>query len=320
MTSTKAPFTDLSSRLRILSTELGQVPALLYLVGYLFVIFIFSLIYYYVLPGYNFYHSTTQYEYQYFSKDVADPILHNLRADVIQAYYKNGKTQEKINGWRFVVDNLHVDSLDTRSLPSEFSFQVVIPINDGTEGNWNSWTFLAAKITVFTDSKFISNDIVYSPFQIESTDGAPIEGIPSQIPSPGVLFNYELIQRQRDNNEDESIQRLGNNDDMFLQQQGTREVLPLSLNSYNEILELGQSIKGFPLRVDRHYLRMLYFSTGIATSKALGDIVPVSALAKLFVTLEAIIEIILIAFFLNSLVYDFGNTSKSTTRAGRKTK
>jgi hypothetical protein len=311
----------LSNQIRLLLSKLGKVPALIYFSGYLIVIFVFSLIYYYALPGKHFYHSTTQYEYQFFSNDVADPILHDLRADIIQAYQKNGKAKEEINGWRVVVDNLYMDFLDTGSLPSEFSFQITIPINDGTEGNWDSWTFLTAKITVFADGKFVSNDVVYSPYKIETPYTSQVQGIPAQIPSPGVIFNYELIQRERNNGENEPIQlqRPGENEGMFLQQHGVREVLPLSLNVYDRIIELGQGFRGFSSKVSGLYLRMLYFSAGIASSSALGDIVPVSSQARLSVTSEVIIVVIFIGLFLNSLAYGIGEALKSVQGIEGKT-
>jgi hypothetical protein len=315
----KALLTTLSNQIRLLLSKLGKAPALIYLLGYLIVIFVFSLIYYYALSGDHFYHSTTQYEYQFFSNDVADPILHDLRTDMIQAYQKNGKAKEEINGWRIVVDDLHIDSLDAGNLPSEFSFQVTIPINDGTEGNWDSWTFLTANITVFTNSQFISDDIVYLPFQIVTPFTSPLQGIPSQIPTPGVLFNYELIQRQSSDNENELFQRPGNNEGMFLQQQGAKEVLPLSINSYNKIIEFGQGFRGFPSKGNEQYLQMLYFSAGIATSSALGDIVPISTQARLFVTLEAITAVIFIGLFLNSLAYDIGEALRSAQKIEQKT-
>jgi hypothetical protein len=64
---------------------------------------------------------------------------------------------------------------------------------------------------------------------------------------------------------------------------------------------------------------MLYFSAGIATSSALGDIQPVSTQARLSVTSEVLIEVIFIGLFLNSLAHDIGRALISTQKTEEKT-
>jgi hypothetical protein len=269
MKAIKALLATLLNQIRSLSSKLGEAPTLIYLLGYLIVIFVFSLIYYYALPGKHFYHSTAQYEYKFFNNDVKE-ILHDLRTEIRQLYQENGEAKQEINGWRMDTNNLETDSLNIENFPSEFSFQIIIPINNGTQGNWDSWTFLSAKVTVFTE-EWISNNIVYSPFKIVNTTTTPVQGIPNRIPSPGIVYPYKVFD-----------------------QQGAAPVLPLSQNLYNKITGAWQGVNGFPPKDGGQYLRMLYLSTGIATLSALGDIIPVSAQARLSVTLETIISVIFI--------------------------
>ena len=61
---------------------------------------------------------------------------------------------------------------------------------------------------------------------------------------------------------------------------------------------------------------MLYFSTGIATSSAFGDIVPISTQARNFVLLEALFAVIFVGLFLNALVYDVGEAIKQNGKNG----
>jgi hypothetical protein len=278
---------------------LGKVPALIYLLGYLVVIYIFSLIYYYVLPESHFYHSTTQYEYELFKNDEYTRILHDLGTEISGVYQKNGQANLEVNDWRIVTDNLGAANLYIGNLPSDFSFEISIPINNGTEGNWDSWTFLLAKVTIFTDGKYISNDIVYSPFKMDKLPGSPVQGIPDQIPSPGIEFPYKQFDQQE-----------------------LAPVLPLSLNLYNRVIEywqwLGLFPKAFPSGESNRYSQMLYFSAGIATSSALGDILPISRQARSAVTSETIIVVIFIGLFLNSLAYGIGETLKSAQKVDQK--
>lgn len=76
--------------------------------------------------------------------------------------------------------------------------------------------------------------------------------------------------------------------------------IPISImnkiNAYNSALE------GFPAYSSGNFERMLYLSAMIITTVGPGDIVPISTRARFFVTLEAILGIIIIGLFLNSLV------------------
>ncbi len=283
--------TTLLHRIRFLSSKLGQMPAFLYLLGFVAVIFLFSFIYYYGLSGYDFYDSTNQYDFGSFNQEV-NTILHDLRMDIIQAYQKNDEAKQPINGWRMDINSLEVSSLYTGNLPSEFSFQITIPINNGTEGNWDSWTFVTTKIIVFTEGNFISDEIVYSPFEFGESYSLALEGIPGQIPTPGLTFHYDLSNYQS----------------------GAFSVLPISLNLYNRIIDIGQDFRGILPKVNGHYIRMLYFSTGVATSSAFGEIVPVSTRARIFAISETLIAVIFIGLFLNSLAFGIGEASRNAEK------
>ncbi len=287
--------TLLLNQFKLLSFRLGKIPAFVYFSMYLLMIFIFSLIYYYNLNKNHLYLSTIQYETEIY-KESTNKIEYDLGKEIIQIYEKIGATNQIVNGWQIVIENLAVADLDTEGLPSEFSFELGIPINNGTEGNWDSWTFLQAKITVYTEGRFISNGLVYLPIKIGEITTGSVEGIPTRIPAPSMLLNYEIFKQKQ------SVQ-----------------VLPLTLRIYESIQQLGKNVKGFPTIIDGQYMRMLYFSTQIATTNGLGDIVPISPFARFIITLETIVSIILIALFLNSLAYDIGQTIKDSGRKKKKT-
>jgi len=77
--------------------------------------------------------------------------------------------------------------------------------------------------------------------------------------------------------------------------------LPISLELENDIFKLIRGLKGFPSCLKHNYLRMLYFSVVTITTLGFGDIVPISTLSRIAVTTEAVLGVVLIGLFLNSL-------------------
>ncbi len=287
----KSLITNLSNQIKLLSSKLGKAPTFLFLLGYLLLIFVFSLVYYYALPGKHFYHSTSQYEYEFFNND-ANEILRDIRAEIIQNFLDNGEAKQEINGWRIDINDLETHSLFVGNFPSEFSFQIRLPTIHATQGIDDSWTSISAKVTVFTDGKIRMGDTVLLFFKVENNFNFPLEG----FPSPDILFPYKTFDQQQN-----------------------AVVLPLSLDLYNRIIGFGQGYRGFPSNVSGQYWRMLYFSTGVATSSAFGDVVPVSTQARSLVTLEALLAVIFIGLFLNGLAYDVGEALKNTQSSDEKT-
>ena len=134
-----------------------------------------------------------------------------------------------------------------------------------------------ANITLTFKGKTISQNIVSLPYKTRSHSGFNIKGIPK---TPKI----------------ESLIKRNPNTFVFIPQH-----LSISLDLYIEILNFGKAYLGFPSEIRNHYPRMLYFSASLATSNGLGDIVPITNGARLLVTVESIVMLILIALFLSSL-------------------
>jgi hypothetical protein len=61
------------------------------------------------------------------------------------------------------------------------------------------------------------------------------------------------------------------------------------------------ALRGFPSRIPGQFWRMLYFSATTITTLGFGDIVPLSTAARMVVSLESVLGIVLIGLFVNAL-------------------
>ncbi len=68
-----------------------------------------------------------------------------------------------------------------------------------------------------------------------------------------------------------------------------------------EILAYSNSLEGFPSFSSGNFERMLYLSATTITTLGTGDILPITARARLCVTLEALLGILIIGLYLNSI-------------------
>ena len=95
--------------------------------------------------------------------------------------------------------------------------------------------------------------------------------------------------------------------------------IPKELNE--DILKFVYAIKGYPAFLKDNLFRMLYFSAVTITTLGFGDIVPISNSARLAVTVESLLGVILIGLFLSSLAAEIKRgdlSSKRSQSAGRR--
>lgn len=92
---------------------------------------------------------------------------------------------------------------------------------------------------------------------------------------------------------------------LFPRADGSLAYMPMLLLSdeLNERVQgFWRATRGLPTSVSGGFLRMLYFSAMTITTVGFGDIVPITTTARLLVASEAILGIVVIGLFLNSLV------------------
>lgn len=77
--------------------------------------------------------------------------------------------------------------------------------------------------------------------------------------------------------------------------------LTMSRATYDELQQFYAAVQGDPSYASGSWLRMLYLSAITITTLGFGDITPVSEAARLSIALEAVLGIVVIGLFLNSL-------------------
>ena len=68
-----------------------------------------------------------------------------------------------------------------------------------------------------------------------------------------------------------------------------------------DIQSLAEAKRGFPRRIPGQFVRMLYLSASTITTLGFGDIVPLTTAARLLVSSEAVLGILVVGLFLNAV-------------------
>jgi voltage-gated potassium channel Kch len=77
--------------------------------------------------------------------------------------------------------------------------------------------------------------------------------------------------------------------------------LHVSKDLSNRLAAFVRAANGFPSSLDGNFWRLMYFSLVTITTLGYGDILPLSNVARGLVAAEAILGIVVIGLFLNSL-------------------
>jgi len=77
--------------------------------------------------------------------------------------------------------------------------------------------------------------------------------------------------------------------------------LLLPAGSYRQLVRFYAATGGDPAYASGHWMRMLYFSATALTTLGFGDITPVSTEARTWVTVQAVLGVVVIGLFLNAL-------------------
>ncbi|HEY4661415.1 MAG TPA: potassium channel family protein [Terriglobales bacterium] len=77
--------------------------------------------------------------------------------------------------------------------------------------------------------------------------------------------------------------------------------LQVSMSLANSMRNFAVAVRGFPAQIPGQFWRMAYFSATTITTLGFGDIVPLTTAARIVVSLESVLGIVLMGLFLNAV-------------------
>lgn len=242
---------------------------------------VFAFIYHFFLP-FQFYHSTVQYEKNFLNKDEKN-ILAKLKENLIYNYKLfHTHSDSTINGYYYSIESINCTDLE--ALNDKIQFQLCYDFKSmdstHTEGHLCSTVFYTYN-SLFSSYSPNGDKInwEYKRVYYDTLSQAPFDLSIFFPHNVNLIMGYGKIY---------PVTRI-----------------PSGLN--NDIVGYKNAVKGLPSRVSGNLGRMLYFSAVTIATVGFGDIVPLTDEARLLVAIEAILGILFIGLFLNSIANKIRN-------------
>lgn len=242
----------------------------LYAALYLMCIPLFACVYYFWLPN-SFYHSTVQFEYTTMNR-AANEILKGIGNSIVKRYsmQPNGAG---CGNWRIDPASIRVTSLDAREGKIGFTVSGVSLTETGGHAEY----YFSNRFSVTLNQRMITKP----PDGEASVYFWPTPETPARLPMgpsgefdlPGCLFPTE----------------------------GQFAGLQASMSLANNMRNFAIAVRGFPAQIPGHFWRLAYFSATTITTLGFGDIVPLTTAARIVVSLESVLGIVLMGLFLNAV-------------------
>lgn len=264
-----------------------SVPVWVWAFVYLASIPGFAIIYW-RLPGNQFYHSTVQYE-QSLHEDAGE-VLVQLRDSLIANFRaaNHGDTLDQ-DGYRINITDLQVYGL--RPTVDRIGIRMSLTVSRATPRGPIVEHFPFEANYAASEKSFLldPNSGQRTFFKVLSFDPPTIKLFD---PANAKIFDYGVLFRHADGSHYLAP---------FL-------ALPEPLN--DRLQGFWRATRGLPAQASGGFWRMFYLSAVTITTVGYGDIVPLTTTARVLVSSEAILGIIVIGLFLNSLVRE--RTSERT--------
>ncbi len=274
--------------LQRVSVFFARVPAFGYGLTYLALIPLYGLIYFLFFPN-DFYHSTATREQAYFSAQhrLSNQLLSSLVAD-LQATY-GGNLIDIDAGEAMCIDRMRLDGFDIDNRGTA-TFQVTAPIVDA--GTTDGDPCAADKITsvvVLTAASDLALDF-------------PVFEDPLAKETPTSEW---VTVRMLDSDSHAAAQRLFappfRSPQARISEDGTQYEFAISAEVARELQIVLRASQGFPAGIPGNLSRMLYLSATTVTTTGYGDIVPITTQARFLAISEAILGLVIVGLFLNSI-------------------
>jgi hypothetical protein len=269
----------------------GRIPSIGYAFIYLLLIPIFATIYYEFLPE-DFYHSTVQYEGSI--KADAENILHDVRTEIIENFKTvHGADEADVNGWKVNINQISLRFLNISDNDVYFLMNFTLSKVEEIKEDLGDHVKITTKSTSDEINPTIRIGLIYTIVQPTMGDATTEYKFPRFIDRSNLgPFNTE---------EGEA------NLEKFLfpyNYEGMSPfvpVLPIPRELNDRLLGYSRGLKGFPSGISGSYVRMFYLSSVTITTVGYGDIIPITTAARILVSIEAILGVVVIGLFLNSL-------------------
>lgn len=259
-------YKQLLSKIERLQRFAAKVPAMAFLLAYIFMVPAFA--FYYDLRATEFYHSTAKYE----AEVLRD--RENLRA-ILELTVKD----------QFIQSN---------GTPSKQSGEWLVDINEFriSRASFEDGRLILKMYMRFTSTQW--GMIAGSKVFYVDVKPAMVVGLPGSKGQYVLKFPHSDKESVWPVSNSEIFPALKN----MITPSGS---IAISTDVQARITHLDNSFRGFPALSTGAYGRMLYFSSVTQTTLGYGDVVPISNRTRIVVGLQSVAGIILIGFFLNSL-------------------
>lgn len=274
--------------LQRISIFFARVPAFGYGLTYLALIPLYGLVYFLFFPN-DFYHASATREEAYFNAEhrLANQLLVSLVED-LQATY-DGNLINIGDGEALCIDRMHLDglTLDDRGTAT---FQVTAPITDpgATSGDPCAPEAITS-IVVLVAASDLALDF-------------PIFQNPEAREAPEQEW---VTVRMLDSDSHSAARRLFNppfrSPRARVSDDGTRYEFAISPEVAHQLQVVLRASQGFPAGIPGNLPRMLYLSATTVTTTGYGDIVPITTRARFLAMSEAILGLVIVGLFLNSI-------------------
>ncbi|MCM1990923.1 potassium channel family protein [Oceanirhabdus seepicola] len=265
--------------------KLAKIPIRVVLSLYILVMFVFAVIYTNIPSG--FYHETIRLEsgYDKEAEEFSKKILEAMKANFMDVYKKE----------QLCFDDIEID-ITTMNVGKSYvkSERVIVPINLIVEVK-NPEKITDKHIDDCDKKNYIEN-VVYTDFFDISLSTNAIK-INDKFFVPLVVTSNVFVKC--DNIDVDKI----NYNQLFKHEGFLSPVIKIDEGIEKEIQEFLLASKGFSNKINNHFLSMLYLSAVTITTIGYGDIVPITLITRMLITIEALMGMTIMGIFLNNITY-----------------
>lgn len=264
------------------------------------------------LPGGSFYHANVSREPMV--RNDKERISRSLQTEIIETFKKghHGDTLMWCGRWKIEANSLEVLLLEARDKETdvEIRFKLAAELLDISNSNGSIFFVDSTVIFSANESKEILSEGRKAVSKTATVDvpGPPSVGDWDTHKNPSlaeVLFPTGIAPTAQD-------RECGGLENSPVSSRVVTIPIPERLN--HEIRNLAKGVQGDPSNLDGQFWRMLYLSAVTITTVGYGDISPLTTRARVLISVEAVIGIIVIGLFINAVFQQrtMGSTSESS--------